>query len=79
MTGSWIHRDADIHRCQRPSYQQSPGVKVGDRWRCDDCKTVWRVAGFDSGMQWDPFPTVIKWTKEEQHGIYGGIYAPGTK
>lgn len=73
--GRWIRRDVDVHRCNRPGYNSS--IKVGDLWQCNGCKVVWRVAGFDSGMQWDPYPTVIKW--EKYSSDTSGIYAPGTK
>lgn len=75
-SGRWVHRDADIHRCGRPSYQESPGVKVGDVWECNQCHTRWKVTGFDSGMQWDPYPTQIKWQRVEENPIYGGGIVP---
>lgn len=67
----WIHRESEVHRCSRPTYQDTPGVQISDVWRCDTCQTKWQVTGFDSGMQWDPYPTQIKWQRvEERPGYY---------
>lgn len=41
--GRWIRRDADIHRCGKPSLSESPGVKSGDVWQCNDCQKKWQV------------------------------------
>lgn len=70
----WIKREADRHWCKRPGY--STTIHVGDVWQCDECKISWEVTGFDSGMQWDPITTVIRWKRYVQDN---GIYAPGTK
>lgn len=61
---SWISRRVDEHRCNKPYLKsEAPDVSIGDRWLCDDesCGIIWVVVGFDSGMQHDPYPTVIKW------------------
>lgn len=64
---SWISRKVDEHRCNKPYLKsEAPDVQIGDRWLCDiedpePCGMVWVVVGFDSGMQYDPYPTVIKW------------------
>lgn len=59
--GRWIKRDKDVHRCDKPTYAASPGVKTGDLWECGTCHKVWRVSGTDSGDQRDPYPTQLRW------------------
>lgn len=64
-TGTWIKvKSRDEHTCRRPYLKsEAPMVSAGDQWRCDVCRRTYEVVGFDSGMQWDPFPTVIRWTE----------------
>lgn len=72
---AWVKRKKDEHVCSRPGFRND--IEIGDIWQCDVCHVQWEVKGFDSGMQWDPFPTVIKWARyfDNQHGIY----APGSR
>lgn len=75
-SGRWIKRDVDIHRCSLPRLKsENPDARVGDVWQCDNCSTKWRVTGFDSGVQWDSYPTVLTWERVQENGIY----APGTR
>lgn len=45
MSGHWIHRDADQHRCAKPTYEK--GGKRGDIWKCDECGLEWIVTSVD--------------------------------
>lgn len=74
-TGRWVYRESDVHNCNKPPYDQS--VQVGDRWQCNICNKVWRVKGFDSGFQTDPYPTQIIWVDYE--AWKSGPFPPGTK
>lgn len=76
--GKWIKSEATTHRCNKPHLKSdAPMASIGDLWECNTCQTVYRVTGFDSGMQWDPFPTVIKWAEYESWK--SGPFPPGTK
>lgn len=41
--GRWVYRDADIHRCGKPTPSESRNVKTGDIWECNRCKKQWVV------------------------------------
>lgn len=73
--GEWIRRKADEHRHDAPHLaSEAKGCQVGDIWQCN-CGVKLEIVGFDSGSQWDPYPTSIRWRKIQEHGIY----APVTK
>ncbi len=60
MSGRWLKRDVDVHRCARPN--DGTTVRAGDQWLCDDCGAVWTVNRIEHGMQWDPIdPPAITW------------------
>lgn len=51
------------HICDKPHLSAShPDIAQYDVIRCD-CGQHWECIGFDTGMQWDPYPAVIKWKK----------------
>ena len=54
MTGRWVYRDAEQHRCALPSYNIT--VKPGDIWECGQCGKQWKVDKIDgdqrSGETW---------------------------
>ena len=62
--GRWVHRDADVHRCPWPTFDESPGVKTGDIWECNTCKAQWKVTVEN---HFDPRPsesyTTLKWDR----------------
>lgn len=59
--GEWIKRKADEHVCDYPRFRSEAQLaQVGDIWKCS-CGRQYQVKGFDSGMQWDPYPTKIVW------------------
>lgn len=61
MTGQWIKRDVDAHRCARPK-RGGNTVRAGDQWKCDGCQIVHVVKGLDHGDQRDPIhPPMIVW------------------
>lgn len=75
--GEWIKRKVDEHVCDYPRAKTGKDININDIWKCD-CGKQWRVTGFDSGPQWDPYGyTAITWTPIDEQ--YNGIYAPGTK
>jgi hypothetical protein len=44
---TWVRRaGAPAHVCKPPrwdGYVTSPAGELGDLWRCDDCRELWRV------------------------------------
>lgn len=61
MNGKWVSRKVEQHKCVKPVLlSDAPDAARGDQWECE-CGITYEVIGFDSGMQWDPFPTVIRW------------------
>ena len=90
--GEWVKRRAEKHECDKAYYKADipDDANIGDQWKCA-CGLVYEIVGFDYGMQWDPYThPVVKWkevrreapkipTTRQEHGVYGGIYAPGTK
>lgn len=67
--GEWVHRKVDEHVHDYPrALAKAPDAKIGDVWRCD-CGVKFRVVGFDYGMQWDPYPTVINWVQADGYGV----------
>lgn len=61
MSGYWTYREADIHKCTKPPYDDK--VRKLDRWKCDQCKTEWIVSRivFDqkdgNWLVWDNYET----------------------
>ena len=55
----WVYREVDVHKCKKPHWDKS--VKQGDRWKCDECNLVWRVA------------KVSTWDDQRDPGPYGTI------
>lgn len=42
---TWVRRiDDEPHRCDAPRGRfNSPEGQEGDLWRCDECRTLWRI------------------------------------
>lgn len=57
------------HYCEKPILaSEHPELSRGDVIRCTDCGQHWIYEGTDSGMQWDPYPPVIRWRRTAAPG-----------
>lgn len=64
MSGQWLRRKVDEHKCARPTRAEVGMGKVhrGDQWQCDTCHRVYTVIGLNEGDQRDPvYPPIIQW------------------
>jgi hypothetical protein len=58
---TWVQRTdrRAAHRCPVPRSGSlgSPDGDLGDLWRCDDCRTLWRIGdGCDTCDRYGPAP-----------------------
>lgn len=73
MTGHWIYRDKDVHRCSKPAWE--PGGRKGDVWKCDECGKEWVVTRVD----YDQRDNTSWFTWAEYESWKSGPFPPGTK
>lgn len=49
----WIRRQQPKHKCTPPTTGNIPAIgavgSIGDLWRCDTCKKLWRIADASEG------------------------------
>lgn len=56
--------DNKPHHCRKPYLKSDhPDIVSGAIIKCKECGQHWTCTGWDSGMQWDPYPAVLSWEK----------------
>ncbi|UDL16652.1 hypothetical protein SEA_ATUIN_259 [Arthrobacter phage Atuin] len=55
------------HYCTRPNLKSDhPDIVSGTIIKCKVCHQHWECTGWDSGMQWDPYPAVLTWKERDK-------------